>query len=465
MKRFMIRKPIMYERMREASFSPGAVMTLFIASLLYLVYFLIREIPAFIIDLIHYSGQTVTSKEQAEQVIRDYVSAPDTMLAALALTSILLVLTLVYVRLIEKRPLSTIGLARPALGRVAFGYALGLALFAAALAPQMIYRQAAFTGFVPVAALFLPAYIIKAFSEEAFFRGYMLSSLCEKSGAIPAVLLSSAVFSLYHIMTQSAEALGIAEAFTRGMMLALLALRAGSLWGSIGINAAWSFAAGLFSPVALNDLRTSYAAFSAAGLDMPVFIAIEIAASAVIIFAGENRLAVPLSESRALYKKAARLARETLRGRRGDDGVPLLERAFKIARNVESDEAKAAALLFAVSARTGGSAAEPTGYGARIAHVLKALSDVPGGTSRDPIAAEVSAASIRCTAELKAKYIRRATSVNGQLQCPLLRREIDDTRCAEAIRTVDEGGKEAEFISTALCKSCPRRMRISNRCG
>lgn len=460
MNKLMIRTPKMYEPMREAHFLPGTGLTLIIALILYLIYFLIREVPAFIIDLIYYSGRTITNDVEAWQAIHEYITAPGTMLAALALTSIFFIITLLYVRFFEKRPLSTIGLARPAAGRLAVGYVLGLVLFAAAILPRLIYSQVEFSGFLPVAFLFLPAFIVQALSQEAFFRGYLLSSILYNKGAIIAVLISSAAFSLLHTMNQGAEVWGIAEAFVRGAMLALFTLRTGSLWGSVGINAAWSFAAGLFSPVVLNDLETSYAAFSIAGQGMPVFIAVEIAAAAVIIFAGENRLAVPLSEGRLAYKEALKAARAALKGRRGDDGVPLLERAVTISRNVEGDEAKAVALLFAVRADTGRNADElATPVSGRAAQALAALAKGSAGTASDPIAVEVSAAAARCTAELKVKHIKRAQDRNARLHCPMLRREIDDLRCLEIMRTVDEGGDGAQMMNTALCKDCTRRQQ------
>lgn len=467
MQRLMVRKQKMYDGMREASFVPGAGLTLMIALVLYVIYYLLREIPAFLIDMVYYSGQNVTSDMEAKQVIHEYVTAPGTMVISLALTSLFLALTVLYVRKIEKRPLSTIGFTRERMfGRFSGGYILGLALFALAALPELLMSNALYKGTSPVAVLFILGYIILAISEEAFFRGYMLSTLTAKTGAIPAVLISSAMFALLQISNFGASGLMILEMFLSGVLYAFYTLRTGSLWGAIGIHAAWNFAYGLVSPVVMGELSTDYSMFDfgkaggAGGGELYniIFIIVSLAAIAAVVFAGENRLAVPLTDERRMYLSAKKAAGIALAGVRGEDGIPLKKYAYAVADAVYSDEAKAAAMLYIMRAE--GVRFEEAGYSPEVLGAAEALF-TGKGVAKDHLAHEIKPAASKCRYTMREKYIKYARQAQGKVYCPLMRRELEEPLCAETMRSVDDKDSAGLFgvMDLSICTNCSQRSK------
>ena len=79
----------------------------------------------------------------------------------------------------------------------------------------------------------LVAVLLPAVVEELFFRGFLLRYLL-RYGAIPAVLLSSAVFGLFHLVNWTAGSAlytwaQVLCAFAAGICFAAAAVRSGSL--------------------------------------------------------------------------------------------------------------------------------------------------------------------------------------------------------------------------------------------
>lgn len=112
--------------------------------------------------------------------------------------------------------LTAVGLARIGLGSGRAGWALAFGLLT----------------MVPV-----------ALSEEILFRGYILRNLTQAFGAWPALLLSSACFSVLHLSNPGADrsALPLVNIFLAGVLLAYPYLRTGSLWLSVGLHFSWNF--------------------------------------------------------------------------------------------------------------------------------------------------------------------------------------------------------------------------------
>lgn len=75
--------------------------------------------------------------------------------------------------------------------------------------------------------------LFPGFSEELLFRGYVQRRLIERWNPWAAVLVTSAVFAVFHIMPHT-----VAFAFPLGIWLGLLAWRTGSVWPGIVCHAA-----------------------------------------------------------------------------------------------------------------------------------------------------------------------------------------------------------------------------------
>ena len=162
-------------------------------------------------------------------------------------------LILAWVKLVERRPLATIGLTGPApvktlLGGVlvgaatillvviAIGVAGGYQVGDLALA---LASSAALTGI----GLVLLSFIVQAGVEEIIFRGWLLSAITRKLGLPAAVVLVSLVFTFLHY-SRHQHWLIMLSSFLFSAFACAWAIRSGNIWGVMGWHAGWNWLLG-----------------------------------------------------------------------------------------------------------------------------------------------------------------------------------------------------------------------------
>ena len=305
MTNWMFRKPPMLDRLGEASYQPNVGMTFLIAILIYIAH-VIASIPAVLIYVfIYFTGIPDLSFAGLVDSVYDMMMSQSTMLFSLFFTVALIVLTIVYVRCIEKRTIVTMGLhSQGFFTRYALGFGLGFVLIVLSSLPWLLTKELTWLGLKPVAGLYLLAFGVQGASEEVFFRGFMMTSILRKIGVVWAVVISSAVFALLHIFNGGMGVISMTALFFVGAFLALIALRTNSLWTACALHAAWNFGSGLMASGSIGGLTMDYAAVRIGdmgiGQDYGIIgdprdllsIGLMIAAIALVLFAGKNRLVV-----------------------------------------------------------------------------------------------------------------------------------------------------------------------------
>ncbi len=162
----------------------------------------------------------------------------------------LLALYLVLTRLLEQRPLGSVGLAfrgrwknELAIGLVAGGSMivtvaclerlLGVAKFS--LAQSSPERTVLAGGFLFVLLA------VAAVDEELAFRGYPFQRLVDSGGPIAAVAAVSVLFGVAHLGNPFHTWISTANTIVVGILLAICYLRTRALWLPIGIHFAWNY--------------------------------------------------------------------------------------------------------------------------------------------------------------------------------------------------------------------------------
>ena len=152
-----------------------------------------------------------------------------------------LMLYVVSVRLIERRPPDELGLAGMA-PELAAGLALGTALFSAVMAALLAAGAYALTGPTAVAPWPALAGSLEGVVEELIFRGAIFRLLWTVFGGAWALGLSSMLFGAMHLSKPGADLMGVLGViFGGGIPLAALYLLTGRLWASCGYHVAWNF--------------------------------------------------------------------------------------------------------------------------------------------------------------------------------------------------------------------------------
>ncbi len=122
---------------------------------------------------------------------------------------------------------------------LAIGIALAVAL-AQVVKPdpsvELLYKQMTWEWAVPF-VLFIA--LVPGFVEETFFRGYMQRRLLQRWSPMVAILVTTVLFALMHVMPHA-----MVNAFVIGLWLGVLAWRTGSVWPGVVshafINGAWN---------------------------------------------------------------------------------------------------------------------------------------------------------------------------------------------------------------------------------
>ncbi len=109
-----------------------------------------------------------------------------------------------------------------------------------------------------------------AVAEEVFFRGIVFRLLRGRWGALLALIVSSTIFGLLHLINPGATLNGaLSVAIEAGLMLGAAYLLTGSLWLAIGLHFGWNVAiGGIFGTVVSgSDARDALFTATTAGPD------------------------------------------------------------------------------------------------------------------------------------------------------------------------------------------------------
>jgi uncharacterized protein len=86
------------------------------------------------------------------------------------------------------------------------------------------------------------SWLIISFNEELAFRGYILQRLAQAWGLPAAVVASSLVFAMVHVLNPNVRLLAVIGLFAAGLLLACAYLVSRSLWLPIGLHMGWNLA-------------------------------------------------------------------------------------------------------------------------------------------------------------------------------------------------------------------------------
>lgn len=175
-------------------------------------------------------------------------SALQNPVAALLIGPLLGVLALwlyrVAVRRLEKRP--AIELAAPsATRRVLTGVAAGVLLAAVTIGLMALFGGYRITGWGSLsgALAVIGTMVAVAITEEVLFRAIIFRLVQNRWGTWLALVVSSALFGLIHLLNPGATLWGVlAIAVEAGLMLGAAYVATGSLWLSIGLHFGWNVA-------------------------------------------------------------------------------------------------------------------------------------------------------------------------------------------------------------------------------
>ena len=185
----------------------------------------------------------------------------------------LIVLYTGYCKLIEKRPLSSMGFTKRNMSSF---YAKGIGWSAVLLGGA--YLICILTGachFEGVSAQLVPGYVvfyligymIQGLAEEVICRGYLLVSLSRRNSVWYSVILSSGVFMAMHMSNEYVTVLAYINLFMCGLLFGLLFVESGSIWMVAALHSGWNFLQGNIFGISVSGTAKASSVFDSSFTD------------------------------------------------------------------------------------------------------------------------------------------------------------------------------------------------------
>lgn len=187
-----------------------------------------------------------------------------------------LAICLLWVKFVEKRKISSIGLKREgAFAKFIKGFVIGLLLFTSVTFLMYIFgiitlEQGFKIGLksLPGILIIIPGWIVQSSTEEIITRGWYMNVVGAKHTPAIGFIASSIIFGVMHLANPGVGFISILNIVLVGFMFGLYVIYSQDLWGACAMHAAWNFAQGNifgFTVSGLNAEHNTLLKFSSQG--------------------------------------------------------------------------------------------------------------------------------------------------------------------------------------------------------
>ena len=160
-------------------------------------------------------------------------------------TIILVTLAFVFRKLVDKQSILSMGFEWKGYRRqAASGFFLGILLLCIGSLVLVLLQFLFFTAmsFHPAElCLSLVFFIIVSFTEEIAFRGYILNNLLQSANKWVALLVSAALFSVFHAANANISVLALLNIFVAGFLLGINYIFTRNIWFAVFLHFSWNF--------------------------------------------------------------------------------------------------------------------------------------------------------------------------------------------------------------------------------
>lgn len=173
--------------------------------------------------------------------------------------SFVALLLFIWVKWVEKRPISSLGFFKKNwFKELALGFLVGSLQFSLALGLVYLLGGVEVSGVDVSSTTWLyvlstiPFWLIQGGTEELLTRGWLLPILNKRTNLAIAVGISSSLFGLMHLANDHVTFLSILNIVLFGITMALYMLKRDNLWGVVGLHGAWNFVQGNIFGIAVS---------------------------------------------------------------------------------------------------------------------------------------------------------------------------------------------------------------------
>jgi len=206
--------------------------------------------------------------EEYMRIFNEATSGNMYVIAMLFSTAGIIIITLLFCKLIQKRKMTSLGYVKKDMVKeYLIGMGGGFIFFSAAVLICVVTGTMKFNGFsenfsLGIFFLFLLGYMVQGMSEEVLCRGYFMVSMSRRYPVAAGILANSLVFASLHLANSGISILAFINLTLFGVFASLYFLKRGSIWGVAAFHSVWNLVQGNVYGVLVSGISSDCSIFS-----------------------------------------------------------------------------------------------------------------------------------------------------------------------------------------------------------
>ncbi len=180
----------------------------------------------------------------------------------------IILVTLLFCKLIQKRKVTTVGFQKPDMWKEYLtGMGIGFGIFTAAVLLCVITGSLKIQGMAPsfsigIFVLFLLGYLVQGMAEEVLCRGYFLVSVSRRYPLAVGIIANAVLFAALHLLNNGITVLAFINLVLFGVFASVYFVKRGNIWGVGALHSIWNLAQGNVYGIRVSGIQTSCSVLS-----------------------------------------------------------------------------------------------------------------------------------------------------------------------------------------------------------
>ncbi len=180
----------------------------------------------------------------------------------------IILVTLLFCKLIQKRKVTTVGFQKPDMWKEYLtGMGIGFGIFTAAVLLCVITGSLKIQGMAPsfsigIFVLFLLGYLVQGIAEEVLCRGYFLVSVSRRYPLAVGIIANAVLFAALHLLNNGITVLAFINLVLFGVFASVYFVKRGNIWGVGALHSIWNLAQGNVYGIRVSGIQTSCSVLS-----------------------------------------------------------------------------------------------------------------------------------------------------------------------------------------------------------
>lgn len=192
------------------------------------------------------------------------LSQSNAMLIAMLFSNIgIILVTLLFCKLIQKRKVTTVGFQKPGLWKEYLcGMGVGFVIFSVAVLICVVTGSLKIQGLsatfsIGVFVMFLLGYMIQGMAEEVLCRGYFLVSVSRRYPLAVGIAANAVFFAALHLLNNGISVLAFINLVLFGVFASVYFVKRGNIWGVGALHSIWNLVQGNVYGIRVSGMQSN----------------------------------------------------------------------------------------------------------------------------------------------------------------------------------------------------------------